>query len=506
MVDLLTPSVVNLRDEQQPVVGRAAVNQYAFAPEYTTSLFKRTMGKSDAQGQPIPAFAHPDSGKAYSPEELSGLVIGHLVKSVEASLGVKVIGVVISVPAYFENAARVATRRAGELAGVNVLQIINEPTAAGLAFGLDGAEPGTYAVYDLGGGTFDITILQIESGDFRVLATDGDRDLGGSDIDNLIVAKAVEAFKNEHGFEITPDVDLPAWREIIDKSENAKKTLSQSETASFVISAQGKQLILDLKRPDFDTMIAPNIDKTKAITQRALEAARLGVNDIKDVILVGGSTRIPAVRDMLTNLFGKPPRTDTNPDEAVALGAAAFAARIGNDNGLAVVDTQGKKVLPPPVNITDVTSHNLGCLALVDGVERNCVIIPVNTKLPAEQEDIFALIHENQTAAEIIITSGPDRADRADCTIHGKLSLTGIPKRAPGVGQYPGQVSSHCGGCTRGHDHRYGQRPEHERTQTWIRRLCGGHHTVLTTLKTEDFPGDGPPSSGLTEENHHVRR
>jgi molecular chaperone DnaK len=430
--DLLTPSVVNLRDERRPVVGRTAVHQFAFAPEYTASLFKRAMGKSDGQDQPIPAFVHPDSGKSYMPEELSAISIRYLIESVESTLGVDVIGVVISVPAYFDDRARVATRRAGELAGAKVLRIINEPTAAGLAFGLGGNEEGVFAIFDLGGGTFDTTILEIRGDDFRALATLGDRDLGGSDIDNLLVAGAAEAFKAEHGVEITPESDLVTWRELLEKSENAKKDLSQSETASFVISAEGKRLIYDLSRIDFDATIKPIIDRTQAITERALEAAKLGPKDVSDVILVGGSTRIPAVRQMLTDLFGKAPRTDTNPDEAVALGAAIFAARIAGDEEIAIVDTEGRPVLPPPAKVTDVTSHPLGCLALDrDGVLRNCVVIPANTELPAVRERVFGLASENQTEAQTTITSGPDGVDPSECKPHGDVVLRELPPRPP---------------------------------------------------------------------------
>jgi molecular chaperone DnaK len=430
--DLLAPSVVTLRDEQHPVVGRAAVNQAAFAPEYTASLFKRTMGRVDAEGRPIPAFLHADSGKPYTPEELSSFVIRYLASGIAAATGTPVNGACISVPAYFESEARAATKRAGELAGVKVLQIVNEPTAAGLAFGLDGAIDGIYVVYDLGGGTFDITILEIQGGTFRVLATDGDRNLGGSDIDNLLVSRAVEAFRAQYGFEITPESDLPAFRELLDKAESAKKTLSQSDSASFVISAQGQRLQVDLTRRDFNELIAPIIDQTREIARRALEAAKVNVDQITDVLLVGGSTRIPAVREMLTSVFGKAPRTDAKPDEAVALGAAIYAAQTAGDAGLAVVDTQGQKVLPPNVTVKDVTSHSLGCLALRNGVMRNCVIIPANTPLPAEMKDRFALLDDNQTAAEVVITSGPDNADPADCIIYGRLTLSGLPPRPAG--------------------------------------------------------------------------
>jgi molecular chaperone DnaK len=429
--ELVTPSVVNLRDENDPVCGRAAVHKWAYETDLTATLFKRTMGKCDTQGKPIPAFVHPVSGRVYAPEELSSMLLRYLVRSVEAASGVTVVGVVISAPAYFDDTARSATRRAGELVGLKVLRIINEPTAAALAFGLESGEAGTFMVYDLGGGTFDVTILRIRDRKYRVIATDGDRDLGGSDIDNLIAAKAVEAFKAQHGIEISPATDLINWHDVLEKSENAKKTLSQSETASFMISAQGQRVIFDLPRAQFEAEIAPIIDTTKTITERTLAAAKLTPKDIKDVILVGGSSRIPAVRAMIANMFGKPARTDINPDEAVARGAAIFAARMAGDKGLAVVDSQGKKVLPPPMKVTDVTSHPLGCLALDDSVVRNCVIIPANTPLPAEENRKFALLHENQTEAKVTIASGPNHADPAACRIYGDVILTGLPKRSP---------------------------------------------------------------------------
>ncbi len=428
----LTPSVVNLGDEGKPIVGRAAVNQMAFDPTRTARLFKRGMGKRDASGAPIPAFVHPESGKAYAPEFLTSLVIRFLVASAAASLGKKVVGVVISVPAYFDSDAREATRRAGELAGVNVLGIVNEPTAAGIAYGLDQGHSGTYVFYDLGGGTFDVTILEINGDRFEVRATDGDRDLGGSDIDNLIAADVATAFKAEHGVVISPESDLITWVDLLTKCENAKKTLSQADVANFMIATQGQRLIVELTRAQLNALIAPIVQKTKAITERALAVAGLASKQIKDVILVGGSTRIPACREMLREVFGKPPRTDINPDEAVARGAAIIAAKHAVDAGLAVVDSQDQAVLPPPIQVSEVTSQSLGCLALVNGTERNSVIIPANTKLPVEIEKPFGLVFENQTAARVTITSGAHHAAPADCQRYGEVILAELPPRALG--------------------------------------------------------------------------
>lgn len=429
--DLLTPSVVSVKDEANPVVGRAAVHQMAFEPKTTAALFKRSMGVLDGHGNHYPLITHPLTGKVYTALELSSFVIGYKVKSLEAATGKKVGGVVITVPAYFESDAREATRRAGEMAGVKVLDIVNEPTAAALAFGMDKAEDGIYAVYDFGGGTFDVTIMRIQGNNFEVLATDGDRNLGGADINNLIAAKVAEAFKAEHRIEISPMADLVIWHELLEKVETAKKTLSQSETASFLISVDGKRLVFELTRNEFNELIAPLIDKTKLITLRGLAAAKLEPTEIKDVILAGGSSRIPAARQMLENLFGKPARTDINPDEAVARGAAIYAAKMGGEAGIAMVDSKGNKVLPPPIEVKDVTSHSLGCLAQRDGVLRNSVIIPANTSLPAEGADTFALVDANQTVAEVVITSGADGAEPADCKIYGSMLLRGLPPRLP---------------------------------------------------------------------------
>lgn len=425
--ELLTPSVVNLGDEDHPVVGTAAVHQMAFAPEHTVRLVKRSMGKFDAQGNPVTVFIHPDSGKTYVPEQISSMILRYLVESVEAGLGVKVVGVVITVPAYFADSARMATKRAGELAGLYVLSVINEPTAAALAFGMDGDEAGVFAVYDLGGGTFDISILEICGKDFTVLATDGDRDLGGSDVDNLILDRALEAFKAQYGIEITPESDLPAHLEISGKCEAAKKALSRTDTASFLMSAQGQRLVFELNRTDFNTLISPLVEKTRVITERALAAAHLKPADIKDVILVGGSSRIPLVRDMLTSLFGKAPRTDTAPDEAVALGAAIYAARLGVDKGLGPVDGNGNKVLGPILHMAEVTAHGVGCVALVGNVPLNCVIIPPNTPLPATKEDTFSLLVDNQKDVLIEIAQGPDHTPPSECAMHGTLEFNDLP-------------------------------------------------------------------------------
>ncbi len=423
----LTPSVVNYRDEDQAVVGTPALHQMAFAPEYTVRHFKRAMGRCDESGNPASVFAHPDSGQIYTAERPSADVMRYLVQSVEAALGVTVGQAVITVPAYFQDPARKATLKAGEMGGIEVLSIINEPTAAAIAYGYEHAESGVFTVYDLGGGTFDVTILEMQDKNFRVLSTDGDRDLGGNDIDMKIQERAVAAFEAEHGIKITPESDLPAWLEIAYKCEMAKKILGKKNEASFIISAQGKRTVFNISRQEFDTLIAPFIARTRTIMEQALSTAGVKPEQLKDTLLVGGSTRIIAVRDMLTQLCGKPPRTDTKPDEAVALGAAIYAARMGADARLTFVDTAGKKVLPPRVNMIDVNSHGLGCLAFVDEDELNCMIIPPNTELPTTKEDAFSLRKPDQTEARIVIAQGNDDARPDECTIIGEVILSGLP-------------------------------------------------------------------------------
>ncbi len=424
--NVLTPSVVCLADESNPVVGTAAVNQEAFQPAFTVRCIKRSMGKRDADGHPISAFVHEVSGRPYTAPEISSFILRHVAAGAQATLGGPIGGVVITVPAYYDDLARMATRQAGELADLNVLSVINEPTAAALAFGLDHGATGRYAVYDLGGGTFDVSILDIVGEEFRVLATDGDRDLGGSDIDNLILNEMVTRFEAAHHITISPDTDLPTWLELRTKSEQLKKTLSQAKVAKIMVSAGGQHLEFELTRAAFEKLIAPVVGRTREITERALVAAGVSVKEIDGVLLVGGSTRIPAVRAMLTDLFGTPPRTDTHPDEAVAMGAAIAASRYAADRQLPCVDSEHRPVLPPPTKLTDVNSHPLGCIALVDGQLLNCVIIPANTPLPAHQEELFSLEQDDQPEAEIHVAQGADRVSPEACTLIATARLHGL--------------------------------------------------------------------------------
>lgn len=423
-----TPSVVNLADESAPFVGRAAYNQAVFAPEFTARLFKRQMGLVDANNNPIPAFVHPTSGRAYTPQELSAMVIRYLVDSAEQATGQPVIGVVVSVPAYFGDPARVAVRQACEMAGVELLRLTNEPSAAAIVFGLDKKEDGIHCVYDLGGGTFDVTILESKAARFNVRSCDGDRNLGGSDITNRPAQCVADRFKAETGVEISPEKDPVAWMELWEKADRAKCDLSSADKASIMVSAEGKRLQIDITRDEFDVLIADIVGRTREITLRAVQAAGLDVSKIDNVIVTGGSSRIPCVRKMLEELFGKPPRTDIDPDEAVALGAAIVAAGKAVENNLPAVDAEGKRVLPPAISVVDVLSHNLGVMAIdpKTGILRNVVLIPKNTPLPATKRDLFGLAHESQSTARVIIVQGEANAELEACTKIGELVLDGL--------------------------------------------------------------------------------
>ncbi len=423
-----TPSVVNLQDEKKPVVGRAAVNALAFQPTFTVSLVKRIMGKVDASNVSVPAFVHPDSGRTYLPEEISACILRHLKEGAEQATGRKVGEVVISVPAYFNDAARLATRKAGELAGLKVLRIINEPTAAAIAYGWEKGREGRILVSDFGGGTWDVTIIEVRGDDYRVLATDGDCNLGGSDIDNELAALAARQFKEATGEDIPSDPDLAGWYDVIDKVQKAKKDLSTAESTSFVLSGKGGRLVIDLSRAEFNEIIKPFLPRGQTLVENCLSASGLSWADIDDVLLVGGSSRIPAVQEMVGRISGKTPRMDISPDEAIAMGAAMVAAQEASKTGQEIVDGRGAKVLPPPVTIVDVNAHPLGCLALNgQGVLQNSVIIPANSPLPTEREGFFRLLFESQTQVRIRVVQGPPGAEPQDCLAIGEVLLDGLP-------------------------------------------------------------------------------
>lgn len=415
-----TPSVVMFEDDTV-IVGQQAKDNSIVDPYKVCQFVKRQMGKK--------AFSFDVSvDQKYSAEEISALILKRIKEDAEIATGEKVDGAVITVPAYFDDSRRKSTQDAGEIAGLNVIRIINEPTAAALAYCHGQANSdGIVMVYDLGGGTFDITILKLSDNLNRVdiLATLGDHQLGGFDFDNTIINKVVEKFKKEFGIDIEDD-DV-ACQDIRIKAENVKKALSTREKASLSIVSQGKALKVDITREEFESMIKSRIDKTKKCMEFALEDANLKWSEISKILLVGGSTRIPAVQNMIKDLSGIEPSHELNPDEAVAIGAAYYADSVN------VIQAGEKSKVEKEIKVYDVNSHSLGIIALdIDKKEKAYFIIKRNSKIPCEGEEEFYTEVDGQTELEVRVVEGEDPDPQYDSII-GKtiLKLNPRPKESP---------------------------------------------------------------------------
>ena len=407
-----TPSVVAFGKDGEIIVGLKAKNQMITNPNVVYSI-KRDMGTDKK--------VHVN-GKDYTPQEISAMILGDLKKTAESYLGEKVTEAVITVPAYFNDAQRQATKNAGKIAGLDVKRIINEPTAAALAYGLDKQDKNEkILVYDLGGGTFDVSILELGDGVFEVLATSGNNHLGGDDFDQRIMDYLVSEFKRENGIDLTSD--KMAMQRIKDASEKAKKDLSgmTSTEISIPFITQGEagplHLSVNLTRAKFEDLISDLLVSTLTPVRDAMKEAKLSKNDIDKVILVGGSTRIPKVVDLIKNELGKEPSKGVNPDEVVAMGAAI----------------QGG-VLTGEVNdivLLDVTPLSLG-IETLGGVMT--VLIPKNTTIPTSKSETFSTAADNQPAVDIHVLQG-ERSMASDNKTLGRFQLTGIPAAPRGVPQ-----------------------------------------------------------------------
>ncbi len=407
-----TPSVVAFGKDGEIIVGLKAKNQMITNPNVVYSI-KRDMGTDKK--------VHVN-GKDYTPQEISAMILSDLKKTAESYLGEKVTEAVITVPAYFNDAQRQATKDAGKIAGLDVKRIINEPTAAALAYGLDKQDKNEkILVYDLGGGTFDVSILELGDGVFEVLATSGNNHLGGDDFDQRIMDYLVSEFKRENGIDLTSD--KMAMQRIKDASEKAKKDLSgmTSTEISIPFITQGEagplHLSVNLTRAKFEDLISDLLDSTLTPVRDAMKEAKLSKNDIDKVILVGGSTRIPKVVDLIKNELGKEPSKGVNPDEVVAMGAAI----------------QGG-VLTGEVNdivLLDVTPLSLG-IETLGGVMT--VLIPKNTTIPTSKSETFSTAADNQPAVDIHVLQG-ERSMASDNKTLGRFQLTGIPAAPRGVPQ-----------------------------------------------------------------------
>jgi molecular chaperone DnaK len=360
-------------------------------------------------------------GKQFSPPEISAMILQKLKQSAEDYLGAKVDKAVITVPAYFNDAQRQATKDAGKIAGLEVMRIVNEPTAAALAYGLDKKKDETIAVFDFGGGTFDISVLEVGEGVVEVKSTNGDTHLGGDDVDEALIKWIIEEFKKDQGIDITSDkMALQRLKESAEKAKIELSTAMETEINLPFITADAsgpKHLVMKLTRSKFEQLVEPILKRLMAPVEQAIKDAGLEAKNIDEIVLVGGSTRIPKVQEMVKNFFGKDPNKTVNPDEVVAIGAAVQAAVLG-----------GEKT---DILLLDVTPLSLG-IETLGGVSTQ--MITRNTTIPTRKSEIFSTASDNQTSVEVHVLQG-ERPMAADNKTLGKFHLVGIPPAPRGVPQ-----------------------------------------------------------------------
>ena len=430
-----TPSIVSFGKDGERKIGEAAKRQAVTNPKNTVYEIKRFMGEKynecEQEVKRVPYSVVNDGGypkvdiegRKYTPQEISAIILQKMKKTAEDYLGEDVKDAVITVPAYFSDSQRQATKEAGEISGLNVLRIVNEPTAAALAYGIDKSEKDmNIAVYDFGGGTLDVSILSFGGGVFEVLSTDGDTHLGGSDVDEKVMNWLIDEFKNDEGVDISKDP--MAMQRIKEAAEKAKIELSSTNSTEinlpYITAVDGmpKHLVKTLTKAKFESLIDDLVQRTIEPCKKALENAKLGIDEIDEVILVGGSTRIPAVQEAVKKFFGKEPSKNVNPDEVVSLGASVQGAILNKESGVG------------DIVLLDVTPLNLGLETLGNAMTN---LIEANTTIPCKKTQTFTTAQDNQTAITVRVLQGnrPLASQNKQIGIFNLEGLMPAPKGVP---------------------------------------------------------------------------
>jgi len=399
----VTRSAVLFQEKGPVLIGERAKRKAGAYPERVAQWVKRRMGEPDWRFQ--------FEGQSHSAIDISGMILRKVKKDAEARLG-DIKYAVVTVPAYFDEPRRTATMNAARLAGLELLEIINEPTAASITYASTGGRPGTILVYDFGGGTFDVSIVRVkDTFNVEVVATEGDHQLGGYDLDKRLARHFAQHLQQEKNIRVTEDEKNGSWLDLIDQSETVKKDLSSMSQDRCRLTWGAHIVPMDIHRSTFEEVISEEIVRTQMLVENALEAAEMSPKDIDEVLLVGGSTRIPAVKQMLKRKFGKEPVSYVSEDEAVAMGAAIKAGYLMNERGLTDLTPEAVAIISR-TKLQDVTAHSLGTLAVCDvGGEmklRNVIMIRKNSSIPIKKTETFHTIVKNQTTVNCSVTQGED--------------------------------------------------------------------------------------------------